>query len=75
MAELERSGKLYLVLRNKADLDQKLPDAFLTAKNSRGFSLKGSAWIGWSRSCADIEVRGSGRNEELVYSRTAGCCA
>ncbi|NLF96055.1 MAG: tRNA uridine-5-carboxymethylaminomethyl(34) synthesis GTPase MnmE [Candidatus Riflebacteria bacterium] len=68
MAELERSGKPYLVLRNKADLDQKLPDAFFDGKEQIVVSaLKGS---GLDRLVEElrriIEERGLGEYEELV---------
>jgi len=68
MAELERSDKPHLVLRNKADLAQKLPDGFFDGKEQIVVSaLKGD---GLDRMIAElrriIEDRGLGEYEELV---------
>ena len=68
MTELERAGKPFLVVRNKADLEQKLPDTFFADKNQLVISaLQGS---GLDRLVAElrkvIEASGLGEYDELV---------
>jgi len=68
MTELERAGKPFLVVRNKADLEQKLPDTFFADKNQLVISaLQGS---GLDRLVAElrkvIEGSGLGEYDELV---------
>jgi len=68
MTELERAGKPFLVVRNKADLEQKLPDTFFADKDQLVISaLQGS---GLDRLVAElrkvIEASGLGEYDELV---------
>ena len=68
MAELERAGKPFLVVRNKADLAQRLPDAFFEGKQQIVVSaLKG---YGLDQLVADlrrvIEESGLAEYEDLV---------
>ncbi len=68
MAELERTGKPFLLVRNKADLEQKLPGTFFAGRNQLVISaLHGS---GLDQLIAElrqiIEKSGLGEYEELV---------